>query len=212
MGALTRKGEASGGPEARLTSAYREVMTTAPAGTAGPMTAEQLIELSDDGWHYELLDGELRKMAPAGNQHGRVALKIGRRIGNHVEQATLGECYGAETGFLVRRDPDTVRAPDVAFIRADRVPSPDETGFSEVVPDLVVEVVSPSDRASEVTKKALFWLEVGVRVVWVVDPAARVITLHRSGDVIGLLQGDDSTLSGEDVLPGFTARLGDLFA
>lgn len=186
-------------------------MTIARSGAAGPMTAEQLAQLPDDGWRYELIDGEPQRMAPAGKRHGRIALKLGRRVGDYVEQAGLGECYGAETGFLVGRDPDTVRAPDLAFIRADRDSFLDEVGFSEIVPDLVAEVVSPSDRASAVTRKALFWLEAGVRLVWVIDPEAQVVTVHRGGDVIGLLQGEDAILSGEDVLPGFSARLADLF-
>lgn len=192
--------------------AYRGHMSTAVSGAPSRMTAEQLAELPDDGWRHELIKGELQTMAPAGRQHGRVALTIGRQIGNYVEDHALGECFGAETGFLVSRDPDTVRAPDVAFIRTDRVPPPEDIGFAEVVPDLVVEVVSPSDRSSDVTKKALFWLGVGVRLVWVVDPLARVVAVHRTGDVIGLLQGSDALLSGEDVLPGFTARLGDILA
>lgn len=187
-------------------------MTIAHAGAPGPMTARQLAELPDDGRRYELVNGELRAMAPAGKRHGRVALRIGHLVLSHVDKTGLGECYGAETGFVVRRQPDTVRAPDLAFVRAERVVAEEEEGFSAVVPDLVAEIVSPSDRATEVTRKALFWLEVGVRLVWVVDPAAELVTVHRSGDVIGLVRGADAVLSGEDVLPGFTARLGDLFA
>lgn len=186
-------------------------MPIALSAPASRMTAEQLAELPDDGWRHELIEGELHTMAPAGWQHGRVSLEIGRQVANYVKQHALGECFGAETGFVVARDPDTVRAPDVAFVRADRVPPAEQTGFSDVVPDLVVEVVSPSDRSSDVTKKALFWVGAGVRLVWVVDPLARVVAVHRTGDVIGLLQGDDAVLSGEDALPGFTARLGDIW-
>ena len=151
-------------------------------------------------------------MAPAGDQHGEVAFTIGLLVGNHVRQEKLGRCRTAETGFLLRRDPDTVRAPDLAFTCTERLPPRPETGFSDIIPDLVVEVVSPSDRASEVTKKALVWLRAGVRLVWVIDPEAEVVTIHRDGDVIGLLQGPDAMLSGEDVLPGFTARIADIFA
>lgn len=178
----------------------------------GPTTARQLAELPDDGWRHELIDGELHTMAPAGDQHGQVAFTIGLLVGNHVRRSKLGRCRTAETGFLLWRDPDTVRAPDLAFTRTDRLPPQPNKGFSDIVPDLVVEVVSPSDRASEVTKKALVWLRAGVRLVWVIDPEAEVVTVHRDGDVIGLLVGGDAVLSGEDVLPGFEARLADIFA
>lgn len=192
--------------------AYGEGMTTAAAGAPDLMTADQLAELPDDGWRHELIEGELRIMAPAGFTHGRVTFRISLLVGNHVDRGSLGVCTAAETGFVVGRDPDTVRAPDLAFTRSERVPERPSQGFSEVVPDLVVEVVSPSDRASAVTKKALFWLEAGVRLVWVIDPEARVVTVHRGGDLVTLLRGDDAILSGEDVLPGFATRLDEIFA
>ena len=176
------------------------------------MTAEELAELPADAWRHELIEGELRTMAPAGDQHGLVAVNITYLVVDHVRKNTLGRCHIAETGFVLRRDPDTVRAPDLAFTRTERLPDQPTKSFSDIVPDLVVEVVSPSDRASEVTKKALVWLQAGVRLVWVIDPEAEVVTVHRDGDVIGLLQGPDAVLSGEDVLPGFEARLADIFA
>ena len=185
-------------------------MTNAPAGAAPPMTAEQLLGLPDDDLRHELVAGVLTTMPPPGLRHGRVTLKIGRRLGNHVEEHGLGECLSNDPGIITGRDPDTVRAPDLAFFRAGRAPDPDEAGYAETVPDLVVEVVSPSDRSSEVLAKALMWVRAGVRLVWVVDPETRVVTVHRPGDVIGLLQGD-AVLSGEDVVPGFSARLTDVF-
>ena len=175
------------------------------------MTAEQLAELPDDGWRHELIDGELRTMAPAGEQHGQVAVNFTYLVVDHVRRHHLGRCYIAETGFVLQRDPDTVRAPDLAFTRTERLSPAPSRSFSEIVPDLVVEVVSPSDRASEVTKKALVWLQARVRSVWVIDPDAEVVTVHKDADVIGLLQDLDAVLSGEDVLPGFEARLGDIF-
>lgn len=192
--------------------AYRERMTTARSGATGPMTARQLAELPDDGWRHDLIDGELQTMAPAGDRHGLVAVNITYFVVDHVRRNSLGRCHIAETGFVLRRDPDTVRAPDLAFTRTERLPESPGSSFSEIVPDLVVEVVSPSDRASEVTKKALVWLRAGVRLVWVIDPEAEVVTLHRDGNVIGLLTDTDAVLSGEDVLPGFEARLGEIFA
>jgi Uma2 family endonuclease len=127
-----------------------------------------------------------------------------------VERERLGEVFTAETGFVLRRDPDTVRAPDVAFVRAERVPQARVPGFPAMAPDLVAEVVSPYDRAVEVSGKALAWLDAGVRLVWVVDPENRTVTVHRPGGTT-VLRGRDQ-LSGEDVLPGFALPLEELWA
>lgn len=187
-------------------------MTSAAATAAPvPMTAEQLAELPADGRRLELIDGELRTMAPAGGKHGQVALSIGRLVANHVHDNKLGRCYAAETGFVIRRDPDTVRAPDLAFVSKACLSGEADSGFLDEIPDLVVEVVSPSDRASDVTQKALVWLDFGVRLVWVIDPRARLVTVHQPGDVIGLVRGEDAVLDGGDVLPGFRVALSDLF-
>ena len=175
------------------------------------MTAEQLFELPDDGMRHELVEGELTTMAPAGGPHGRVASRIDILVGHYVLGNRLGETYAAETGFLIGRDPDTVRAPDFALIRTGRVPDESEIGFYSTVPDLVVEVVSPSDRAGDVHQKALVWVDAGVRLVWVVYPKTKTLAVHRRGDVVTMLRGDDAELSGEDVLPGLTLRLGDIF-
>jgi Uma2 family endonuclease len=183
---------------------------TAPTEPLG-MTAEELFELPDDGMRHELVEGELRTMAPAGFDHGRVALHIGARIFDHVDQHGLGVAYAAETGFILRRGPDTVRAPDAAFVAADRVPRRGSRGFAELAPDLVVEVVSPSDRASEVAEKAAMWLDAGVRLVWVVDPQARLAAVHHPGGLVTVLR-EDGVLDGEDVLPGFRLPLAPLFA
>jgi Uma2 family endonuclease len=176
------------------------------------MTAEQLAELPDDGYRHELVQGELRTMAPAGEWNGQVAFTIGRLVGNHVHEYQLGRCYAAETGFVTARDPDTVRAPDLAFVTAERLTGVPSHRFSTMVPDLVVEVVSPSDHASEVTEKTLAWLDYGVRLVWVVDPRARLVTVHRPGDVVSLVRGENAVLDGADVLPGFRVPLDELFA
>jgi len=185
------------------------VSATAPIEPVG-MTAEELFELPDDGMRHELVEGELRTMTPAGESHGWVALKIGARILDHVEREALGRAYAAETGFLLQRGPDTVRAPDVAFVAADRLTSQPLPGFAELAPDLVVEVVSPSDRASEVSAKAAMWLDAGARLVWVVDPQARLAAVHHPGG-LGIVLREDGALDGEDVLPGFRLPLADLF-
>jgi Uma2 family endonuclease len=183
---------------------------TAPIEPLG-MTAEELFELPDDHVRHELVEGELRTMPPAGFDHGRLALRIGARILDHVEQHDLGEVLAAETGFVLRRSPDTVRAPNVAFVAADRVPEGAVRGFPELAPDLVVEVVSPTDRASEVAEKAAMWLDAGVRLVWVVDPQARLAAVHHPGGLVTVLR-EHGVLDGEDVLPGFRLSLAPLFA
>jgi Uma2 family endonuclease len=174
------------------------------------MTAEELFELPDDGLRHELVEGELRTMTPAGESHGWVALAIGAGIFEYVERERLGRAYAAETGFVLRRAPDTVRAPDVAFLAADRLPGEPGRGFAELAPDLVVEVVSPSDRASEVSSKAATWLDAGVRLVWVVDPQARLAAAHHPGGLVTVLR-EDGVLDGEDVLPGFRLPLSMVF-
>ena len=120
-------------------------------------------------------------MTPAGGEHGQVALRVGARILAYVEEQDLGAAFAAETGFVLNRGPDTVRAPDVAFVARSRLSTAPSWGFPELAPDLVVEVVSPWDRASEVSAKAATWLDAGVRLVWVVDPQARLATVHHQG-------------------------------
>ena len=174
------------------------------------MTAEELFELPDDGMRHELVEGEPRTMTPAGFDHGRVAMRLGACILQHVDAQHLGGVVAAETGFVLGRGPDTVRAPDVAFVAADRVPLARTAGFAELAPDLVVEVVSPSDRSSDVSSKAAMWLDAGVRLVWVVDPQARLAAVHHPGGLVTVLR-EDGVLDGEGVLPGFRLPLVALF-
>lgn len=187
-------------------------MTAPAADPEGWTTAAQLLDLPDDGMRHELVDGELHTMSPAGYRHGRVAGVVVRALGTFVHEQGLGDVLSSETGFVLRRDPDTVRAPDAAFVRADRIAALDDvTGFAEIAPDLVAEVLSPSDRASEVTSKALAWLDAGVRLVWVVDPDARLVTAYRPDGVVALVRGTDAVLDGGEVLPGFALPLAGLF-
>lgn len=176
------------------------------------VTADELFAMDGDGIRRELVRGEVREMAPAGFAHGRTAMRLGARIGTHVEAASAGVVVAAETGFRIARDPDTVRPPDAAFIAAEQVPSDvEQRGFPDVVPDLVVEVVSPSDRAGEVLEKALEWVRAGVRLVWVVYPAQRLVVVHAAdGSVTQVRAGD--ALDGADVLPGLKIAIDDLFA
>jgi Uma2 family endonuclease len=174
------------------------------------VTADELLHRRDDGFRYELVRGELRKMAPAGGPHGKVANQANWRLMNHVEAHQLGVVFAAETGFRIGTKPDTVRAPDVAFVtraRIEQIGIPE--GFWPGAPDLAVEVVSPSDTFSEVEEKVLDWLDAGCRMVIVLDPRKRTASVYR-GPNAKLLTVDDM-LSGEDVVPGWSVAIRDLF-
>lgn len=174
-----------------------------------PVAAEELLEFGDIG-RCELVKGTLIMMSPSGRRHGRLSAEIARVLGNHVATNHLGEVSGAETGFIISREPDTVRAPDVAFVAATSIPADlPEDGFWPFAPDLAVEVVSPSDRWSEVVEKAREWLAAGVRLVWIVDPRSHTVHVYRPGcEVFQLGEGD--RLEGCDVLPGFSWPICDL--
>lgn len=174
-------------------------------------TAEEFAALPSEGLRLELVRGEISAMPPAFDDHGEIIVLLTLAVGSYVREHDLGRMYGAETGFLLARNPDTVRAPDFAFIAHDRLPPPrPKPGWVEVMPDLVAEVVSSGDRISEVHEKVRMWLEAGVRLVWVVFPAPRLIEAHRaSRDVVTLREGD--ALDGEDVVPGFAAPVARIF-
>jgi Uma2 family endonuclease len=175
------------------------------------VTAEELALLPEDGWRYELVRGELRRMAPASFRPSNIAMRIGIRLGAFAEAHGLGELTGADGGWVLERGPDTVRAPDVAFVRAERVPPPEEQErFAPIVPDLAVEVVSPSDRAKDVEEKVAQYLGAGVPLVWVFHSRRRTATVHRLGQAPRIL-GEGDVLDGEEILPGFRLPLADVF-
>jgi Uma2 family endonuclease len=174
-------------------------------------TADDLLRICTTGKRYELVDGELVEMAPTGARHGRVAIRTGSRLNNYVERNDLGEVFAAETGFRLARNPDKVRAPDVAFVSKGRLPQGDlPAGFLDIVPDLVVEVVSPSDTASYVQAKVEDWLRAGVHLVWVLYPDTRSVAVYRSLNEASVLTEDDQ-LQGNAVLAGFSHPVKDLF-
>ncbi len=176
------------------------------------VTAGELLCMPDDGARYELVRGELRKMAPAGNVHGRVAMNFGIFLGTHVKAQGLGAVFAAGTGFRLHRDPDTVRAPDMAFISRERLAEVGETeGYWPGAPDLAVEVVSPSDVYVEVEEKVFGWLDAGAKMVAVVNSRRRSVTVYRSRTEISVLTGDD-VMDGDDVVPGFRLAVRELFA
>ena len=174
------------------------------------ITAEELLQMPDDGYRYELVRGELIQMAPPGLRHGRFTSHIARRLGNHVEAEDLGVVY-SETGFILESDPDTVRAPDASFISRERLDEVGETdGYWPGAPDLVVEVISPNDRYTEVEAKVAEWLAAGTRMVIVVNPRRRSVRVHRSPtDVDDLVEGD--AIEGGNVVPGWTMPVSGLF-
>ena len=172
-------------------------------------TAEQLLQAPDLG-RCELLRGELIMVAPAGGQHGRIEVDLIIALGTYAKPRGLGVVYGGDTGFLIARDPDTVRVPDAALVRAGRLPAEEPLGYIEGAPDLAVEVLSPNDRASEVIAKVQEWLTAGSRMVWVVDPKSRTVSVYRSRTEIAVLGASD-TLTGGDVLPGFSLSVGEIF-
>jgi Uma2 family endonuclease len=172
-------------------------------------TAEQLFATNLQ--HCELIGGELVMMSPAGFDHGRFASRIVAALENHVSRHGLGIVTTAEAGFQLAHDPDTVRAPDVAFVRADRIPPDGVRGYFQGAPDLAVEVVSPSDRPDEVAAKVQDWLQAGCSMVWVVEPKDGTVTIHRPGNKDTILTTSDAITGGE-VLPEYSMPVARIFA
>jgi Uma2 family endonuclease len=179
--------------------------------TTTPVTADQLLRMPDDGYRYELIAGELRKTALAGWRHGATGGRLHGWLGHHIQERRLGRVFLANTGFLLARDPDTVRAPDIAFIGKDHLPASEpEEAFWPGAPDLAVEVVSPGDTLGEIDERVEMWLDAGARMVWVVNPEWRSVTVYRSATDIKTLTEKDG-LEGEEVVPGFLCRIRDIF-
>ena len=179
-----------------------------------PVTAEKLLEMPDDGTRRELVRGGLKKMAPAGNRHGYVAGEVFGELRSYVKANELGRTYAAETGFKIASNPDTVLAPDAAFLSYERLGETGEVGgYWPGAPDLVVEVVSPNDRHSEVLDKVLSWLEAGCRMVLVADPERRTITVYRSREDIRILtSAAGDVVDGADIVPGWRLPVAEIFA
>jgi len=172
-------------------------------------TAEDLLCLPSD-LRCELLDGEVVELAPAGLRHNTIITNIAPHLGGYAKVGLLGRVFSGDTGIILARNPDRVRAPDLCFIARERLPTgavPE--GFTEIVPDLIVEVISPSDRAGDVQQKADEWLRAGARLVWTVYPETRTVVAQTSDATRTYREGD--TLTGEPVLPGFAVRVAALF-
>jgi Uma2 family endonuclease len=180
--------------------------------TAQIVTAEQLLELQDDSFRYDLVRGELDKMSPAGSRHGIIAGTAYFILRDHVRPRQLGLVFAAETGFLLAKKPDTVLGPDVSFVRAARIPVtgvPD--GYWPGPPDLAIEVVSPSQSLQKIERKALEYLAAGTAAVVVLHPKYETARVYRPGAPVIELQKQD-TLDLDFVVPGLSIAVAGIFA
>jgi Uma2 family endonuclease len=174
-------------------------------------TAEDLWNLPDDGQRHELIEGQLRVMAPAGFEHGRIASTANWLLGVHVHATGIGVTLAAETGFILASEPDTVRAPDVAFVARARAEAVGRTvRFWPGAPDFAIEVVSPGDSFGEIESKALGWLAAGTTAILVLDPARRSASVYRAGGDVGVHTDGELDLS--DAVPGWRVAVADFFA
>ena len=177
--------------------------------TVKQLTVDDLDELDLGDGRYELIDGALVEMSPAGGDHGEIGARALARLWFHVQEHRLGKVYNADTGFSLA--PKLVLCPDVAFVRADRLPPKEEhSKILRLAPDLVVEIVSPTDRAGKVAKKVEDWLAAGVRLLWLFRPRDRTVTVYAPGRLSHVL-GIGDMLDGVDVLPDFRVPIVDLF-
>ena len=175
------------------------------------MTAEELEQLDIPGKVTELIRGQLIVREPPGTRHGMIAATLCYILSGFVRREKLGAVFAQDTGFKIESDPDTVRAPDVAFLSNARMSAVARRGYAPVSPDLAAEVVSPDDRPGEILSKVGAWLSAGTKLVWVVDPDREEVRVHRHDGSLTIAGGDDS-IDGEDVLPGFTCSVREILS
>ncbi len=176
--------------------------------TTKPITADELLLMPDNGNRQELVRGELIEMPPPGKKHGEVTMGFGAALYNYSAANDYG-MVGDNYGYRLESDPDTVRAPDLAWY-APGHPAELTDGYPERAPDLVVEIKSPSDSPSDVAERARMWLDFGVQEVWYGDPETTTVTRHRTGTEPEVL-GEDDILDGGELLPGFSIPVWQLF-
>jgi Uma2 family endonuclease len=180
-----------------------------PAMSPELITAEQLLDVDIPGKQVELVRGRLLVKEPPGFLHGTIVARLCFELMQYARAHDLGQVV-ADPGFTLTRNPDTVRAPDVAFVQRSRMPDPLPTAFAEFAPDLAVEVLSPHDRPGETLSKIGDWLNAGSRLVWVIDPDRRQARVYRQDGTEAVLRETDA-LQGEDVLPGFSCPITAIF-
>lgn len=175
------------------------------------ITADDLLRLYSEGVNGELIRGVLCETMPPGLDHGEIVINIGFLLKQFLQTHRLGRVMGGDPGIWIERSPDTVRAPDIAFYTLERLPPGVKTpGYSELIPDMVVEVVSPNDRPTQVNDKAEMWLRRGVRLVWVVWPDRGTVEVYSPTQRVVELS-DDAMLEGGDILPGFSTPVTSIF-
>lgn len=189
-------------------------MSTAPATTPGRMTAEEFCHWASsseqEGRWFELVRGVVIELPPPKRPHGRICANVAFELNKFVRKRRKGYVVTNDAGVILERDPDTVRGPDVAVYEDEDTFDEMPAGYAEIPPVLVVEVLSPSDRADQITRKLTDYLQNGVQMVWLVDPATRTVSVYQPGNSPGLVQGRQ-VLTGGDVLPGLKVRLATLF-
>ena len=178
--------------------------------SGGLVTANDLLTLEMPGKSTELVRGKLVVRGAPSTYHGRVQGSLHVLVGSYVRTHALGAVFGQDTGFKIASDPDTVRAPDLAFVDRARAAHIARRGYAALAPDLVAEILSPDDRPGEVLAKVGDWLEAGVRLAWVIDPDRRVASVYRDDGSV-MTVASDADVDGEAVLPGFSFRLSELF-
>ncbi len=173
------------------------------------MSAEDFLLVKEEGYRFELIRGEVIKMSAAGHQHGRIVMNIAIPLGAFVKQHKIGAIYAAETGFVIAKDPDTVRAPDIAFVKRERLERVTEKGFFPGAPDISVEVISPGDSYIEVEEKVAMWLDAGTELVLVVNPRNKTVNVHRKNQDIQTFKQEDKLEPLE--LLGWQLAVADIF-
>jgi Uma2 family endonuclease len=182
------------------------------ATTEKLLTAEEFERLPDDGKLYELIDGQLHEIPQLTMWQGEVEANLAMRVHTHAQGRTLGCVSIGKVVFILRRNPDRVRAADIAFIRQERVPPLEaRQHIMEVIPDLVVEILSKSDTIVEISDKIDDWLNADVQMLWVVDPFRRTVTIYQPRHDPALL-GEHGLLEGDPVIPGFRCPVAEIFA
>jgi Uma2 family endonuclease len=179
------------------------------SNTARLVTADELERMPDDDYRYELVRGRLIRMSPVAPRHGHTTMTLGALLWQQVRANRLGQVWN-EVGFRLASNPDTVRAPDIAFVRHDRLPAKDASGFYRGAPDLAIEVLSPDDTPGEIREKIADYLDAGTPAVVVIDPGSRRAAIHRPGTAVRMLTAS-GTLDLDDVVAGFRVPLRDVF-